>query len=257
MISPIVKYINGGGTDHAGRTLAETLKFDNALLEHTHDYIQWMFPTDEASMFNMDAPVLTDVDIEHIKADIRLYEEGFERMLRFYGFRVANYSGDAPMILPSYHNFKDRVEEWATPNNHNYLRITRILKSLCLLGFYEYAVEFLSSLETFIVEDYGHIVGEKTIKFWRDAVVDYNATALWILEYEYNYSERHYAKYFFYGPRTWAQGKANEMYATFPDWMKNDNLYRRQETIKSLKEFTVEHYSPNKWETPLVQIYSK
>lgn len=37
-------YSEEGATDHAGRTLANILSFDNRTLETTHDYIQYLFP---------------------------------------------------------------------------------------------------------------------------------------------------------------------------------------------------------------------
>jgi len=52
--------------------------------------------------------------------------------------------------------------------NHIYLRITRILKSLHLLGRPRYANAFLEALEVTYAEDPNGI-GERTMSFWRSA----------------------------------------------------------------------------------------
>ena len=42
-----------------GRTLDEILNWNDQAMEAVHDYVQWIFPTDEASMFNSQAPLLS------------------------------------------------------------------------------------------------------------------------------------------------------------------------------------------------------
>lgn len=54
----LILFTLGQGTDHAGRFFHDILALDNFWLEHTHDYIQWLFPIPEAGRFNGFAPVL-------------------------------------------------------------------------------------------------------------------------------------------------------------------------------------------------------
>lgn len=49
----------GKEADSQGRTIEEIWEWDHEDLEDTHDYIQWLFPLQERSAFNPDAPVLT------------------------------------------------------------------------------------------------------------------------------------------------------------------------------------------------------
>ena len=55
----LVGFYRGTGPDTAGRTINEVWAFDHDQLERQHDYIQWLFPTDQPSEFTPDAPLLT------------------------------------------------------------------------------------------------------------------------------------------------------------------------------------------------------
>ncbi len=115
----IVDFICNGGTDNVGRTLAQMMEWDDARLERCHDYIQWMFPLDEPSMFNAYAPILT-------------YDEIFE--LRQHGASILH---SARMFLQFLIRGKSpRTKQfWLTPNNHNHMRISRIIKCLRIIDF--------------------------------------------------------------------------------------------------------------------------
>ena len=60
--SPLVRFYRGDAPDARGRTLDDILAWDDEQLEAVHDYIQWLFPLDEPSRFNPDAPLLTPAD---------------------------------------------------------------------------------------------------------------------------------------------------------------------------------------------------
>jgi hypothetical protein len=167
--SRIVGFYRGTGTDHRGRTLDEILSFDDRSLESTHDYIQWLFPLTEPSQFNSQAPLLTHADIETISFAPELQANvvrAFERMLSFYGFEMPESGGS--LNIRTTERFKAQAANWRTPGNHNYLRITRILKSLRLLGLAPHADAFLAALETVYAEA-PEKIGERTLSFWRRA----------------------------------------------------------------------------------------
>ncbi|MBU1383362.1 MAG: hypothetical protein KKG14_06990 [Alphaproteobacteria bacterium] len=110
----IVAFLEGEGPDGAGRTLFDVLAMNNVALEQTHDFIQWLFPLPEPSRAVPDAPVLTDDQVEAIRvsgmAQIAL-AAATDRMEAFYRM----------------------THDWLMPNDHNHLRITRIIRSLRLL----------------------------------------------------------------------------------------------------------------------------
>jgi hypothetical protein len=57
---------------------------------------------------------------------------------------------------------------WAFPN-HNWLRITRVLRSLWLLGMKKEALAFFERLETFYASR-RFPIGNDTFEFWKKAV---------------------------------------------------------------------------------------
>lgn len=113
-----------------------------ALLERHHGYIQWLFPIREHGM-NMQSQVLQLHEIEGIKADPecgRRMMRSYELMLEFYGMKLKNAETGE---LERSENYKARYRNLNT-SGHNYLRITRILKSLGELGFEHLKFNFLA-----------------------------------------------------------------------------------------------------------------
>ncbi|KAJ4315997.1 hypothetical protein N0V94_005689 [Neodidymelliopsis sp. IMI 364377] len=78
--------------DTLGRTQEQILAWNDSQLEHSHNYIQMLFPLPEGSPFNFAAPV---IDLETMKAFRERSElrqrlrRSFERMLTFYGFTTS------------------------------------------------------------------------------------------------------------------------------------------------------------------------
>ncbi|HYT92398.1 MAG TPA: opioid growth factor receptor-related protein [Gemmataceae bacterium] len=131
-MSRLVNFYRGEAKDTEGRSLGQILAWDDDDLEAVHDFIQWLFPLPEPSRFNADAPLLTSEDIREFKSNPLLQAnlgKSFRRILTFLGLAMTE-SGQ----VAEGPNFAARVAEvWASPN-HNWLRITRILRSLTLLG---------------------------------------------------------------------------------------------------------------------------
>eukprot|EP00419_Tripos_fusus_P011124 CAMPEP_0172656924 /NCGR_PEP_ID=MMETSP1074-20121228/1729_1 /TAXON_ID=2916 /ORGANISM="Ceratium fusus, Strain PA161109" /LENGTH=677 /DNA_ID=CAMNT_0013471899 /DNA_START=53 /DNA_END=2082 /DNA_ORIENTATION=- len=55
----LFNFLRGTGVDAHGRRFEDIMEWDFRRMERSHDYIQWLFPTDEPSRFNSRAPVLT------------------------------------------------------------------------------------------------------------------------------------------------------------------------------------------------------
>ncbi len=91
--SQLIDFYRGEAADSEGRTLEEILGWDYIRLELVHDFVQWLFPLDEPSAFNPDAPLLTNDDIAAFRRIPPLRENlmrAFEKMLGFYGFRLSH-----------------------------------------------------------------------------------------------------------------------------------------------------------------------
>jgi len=169
---PIVVFYSGG-VDRNGRTLREILAWGDATLEGVHDYIQWVFPTRQPSGVNPFAPLVTTETVRAFAADADLRRallDAFTRMLRFYGLRRMAHDDGAVRVAIDETRFADRAEHWLRPNNHNHLRLTRIMESLAALGLAQDA----KALQRCLLEDIAggpcaDRVSAATVRFWRIA----------------------------------------------------------------------------------------
>ncbi|KAJ8360119.1 hypothetical protein SKAU_G00166440 [Synaphobranchus kaupii] len=109
---------------------------DYEKLEHNHTYIQWLFPLREQGL-NFYAQELTQVEIKVGFKEFQSSREAKRRfllayavMLDFFGITLLDKNGNVTKAS----NWQDRFQH-LNESQHNYLRITRILKSLGELGF--------------------------------------------------------------------------------------------------------------------------
>jgi Opioid growth factor receptor (OGFr) conserved region len=126
-----------------------------------------LFPLPEPSGANPAAPTLTSEAIAAFRTDEALQRDlldSFALMLRFYGFRLA----PGTTRIERAPNASERIADWCRPGNHNFLRLTRIMRSLAVLGLSDHARSLLGQLEQ-LYNEHPQIVGERTIGFWRRA----------------------------------------------------------------------------------------
>ncbi len=156
------------GYDSEGRSLGKILSYSDNELEGSHDVVQWLFPLNETSNFNADAPILTDDDITHFKRSGELqdnFENAYWRFMKFLGFQMGKELG----ILDYRENFSERAKVVWAEFNHNMLRITRILKSCKLLGHDEKADMLYAKCKE-IYESGKYNIPAETFKYWTEAV---------------------------------------------------------------------------------------
>lgn len=169
---PLLAFYLGGQPDNRGRMLAEILRQDDLWLEVTHDYIQWLFPLAESSRVNPHAP-LVDARIARTFASDDLLRRqlmaAYLRMLKFFGLRRET-SGE---ILKTA-NWSDRKGDWFTRDSHNSLRITRVLKSLALLGLPDEGRELQRALANLCRTEPDCDINRTSQAFWRDAISDHS-----------------------------------------------------------------------------------
>ena len=95
----------------------------------------------------------------------------FTRMMQFYGFDVEEDINGAvadAVYLDQADNFDQRSRLWGTPGNHNYRRITRILKSMTLLSSPKHAQGLNNVLQALYL-DFGARIGRQALAFWNSA----------------------------------------------------------------------------------------
>ncbi|MDR5897670.1 opioid growth factor receptor-related protein [Halomonas vilamensis] len=160
----IIGFYKGEAPDHCGRQIDEIWQMSHFWLEHTHDYIQWLFPIPEAGRFNGFAPLLGAEEQAAFVSDEMLrgnQQHSLDVMLAFFGM-VRKELNILP--LPEL-NMREHI--WLKRGGHNHQRISRIIRSLHLCHQTELAAAFQQA-----VEDIGTtqgVVSEQSVAYWRAA----------------------------------------------------------------------------------------
>src|SRR5262245_48366990 len=84
----LLAFYGDDGPNSSGYTLEQVLGWDDDDWELQHDFIQWLFATDEPSMYNPDAPVLDAATTARFRDDALLrhrLRRSFDRWLAFCG----------------------------------------------------------------------------------------------------------------------------------------------------------------------------
>ena len=151
-MSQIIDFYRGYKVNSCRHQLSDIWTFSFQRMEQVHDYIQWMFPLDEPSNHNPEAPILTKEDIEEFKRSPKL-----------------RWS-----LLTSVHTYMRFLDvtpgQWVTEFDHNHLRITRMLKCLMLMGMELEARARLDEVMLIVRSRDAEETMAKAIGFWREAV---------------------------------------------------------------------------------------
>ena len=139
-MSQLVEFYRGTGEDSEGRKLADL----------------WAF--------NFRAPTLSDEDIRAFRDEPGLranLERSFDRFLAFLGL-----AREGDRVVPAA-DFEAKREVFLAPD-HNWLRITRVLTSLRLLGLEDLSRSLYDGLLDLMKDGRARITAE-TRRYWRDA----------------------------------------------------------------------------------------
>lgn len=144
----IYEFLKGAAKNSSGLSIEDILNFNNAQIENVHDYIQLLFPLRERSKFHPNMPVLNDFEIDAIKGDkiaLQNIQRSVEMMMRFY----------------------ENTSHWLKENDHNLLRITRILKSTYIF----FGETYSKNLYEWFLElcDDAAFYPEVAMNFWENA----------------------------------------------------------------------------------------
>jgi Opioid growth factor receptor (OGFr) conserved region len=165
-MSHLLDFYRGESTDTEGRFLKDIWAWNDSELEFVHDFIQWLFPLPEPSRFNHDAPLLTEEDIAAFKTDPLVQanlRKSSERILAFLGLAV----DDRGKVVEG-PNFAARGRDVWTYPNHNWLRITRIIRCLRLTGRQTEAAALFERLKVFFDSQRFPIPAD-TFRYWTEA----------------------------------------------------------------------------------------
>ncbi len=166
-MSQLLDFYRGQATDTEDRFLKDIWGYTDDQLEEVHDFIQWLFPLPEPSQFNLDAPLLSEEDITAFRYDDLLQANLLRSLQRMLAFLGLAWAGNGQVVEGP--NFLARAPEvWSFPN-HNWLRITRILRSLKLLGLQTQAQALYDWLSSLYSRRRFPITAD-TFQYWTEAV---------------------------------------------------------------------------------------
>ncbi len=158
----IIDFLSGKGKDYMSRTYGTYLTFDAKELEKCHDYIQYMFPLHEHSNHSVNAnyPIITPEVANEAGENLDIIQNivtAYDMYKEFLG--VGPY-------------FDINKKWWRMPGrkDHNQLRITRIIRSLRLLGLDLLAKEFYDNVMD--ATGNGKDVSATTRSYWDKALND-------------------------------------------------------------------------------------
>ena len=147
--SRVIQFLHGNIEDHLGRSIQEIREFSDERIERSRDVIEWMFPTDIRSKSNPNSPILTEFDCANIQSDTICrfsVKQSLDRMVRFY----------------------ESNDFWITQRNHNFLRLSRILRCIWLFNLKHDYCSLQRALDD-VYTDHYDIIGEKTFTYWKMA----------------------------------------------------------------------------------------
>ncbi|KAI1152498.1 opioid growth factor receptor conserved region-domain-containing protein [Nemania diffusa] len=156
------------GPDGRGRTLDDILDWGDDRLEMQHNYIQTVFPLPEESGFSFMAPVIDEETMLLFNRSPELRRNllrALKRMLAFYGFDAKDKEGsNFQLIITPKQDCEPGFSRWVVQRDHNHLRMTRIIRSLRVLGLGAAARDFYNALID-VYKTRG-TVGSTSIAFW-------------------------------------------------------------------------------------------
>lgn len=164
-MTTISRFLSGESPDSFCRNIEQFYGYSHFWLEHDHKYIQVLFPIDEGTQFNRHAPLVSAADRALFANSETLRQHhlrALDFILGFWGLArrgVQIYSPTPPN--PASH-------PWLKRQNHNQLRMTRVIRSLSLLGNQQIA----ENLAQFVIETAKQFdsVSEQTQHYWRSAL---------------------------------------------------------------------------------------
>lgn len=175
VVKDIVKFYRGEISNDNHDMFDEILQWDDDKMERSHSTIQWMFPLNESSKAQPFSPVLSDFQIQEMKSCPKIRAnllKALSSWALFYGLSfTADLNDDGSWSVEHQITNQNQFSNWITPRNHNYLRLTRIMRCLVLLGLQDFAISLYKCLKT-IYHDYSNIIPAITMDFWSDAVKD-------------------------------------------------------------------------------------
>ena len=179
-LSKVCSFLEGVGVDPRGRCLSDIWDYDNAEFDGCHDFIQWMFPLPKPSNFfkGYDCPVLLEEDLNYLRGSIHAQhniETNVAVFLKFLGLRLKKFQGYGTPLeyTVTASELVNQHEYWLKANDHNHLRINRMLQFLVLTDNENLAKAIFRCL-VMIKCEFDDCITDETMVYWRNALTGYS-----------------------------------------------------------------------------------
>ena len=144
-------FLTNAEPDFKNRFLNDIWNFSDEDIEHTHNFIQLLFPLNEKSESVFHGYYLnTESTIINIKSN---------------DLAKSNIVKSSKWFL----GFLERNTHWRRRQDHNYLRVTRIIKSLRLLVSDEEADSFYKLFMELLDDKHKKKINPLTLSYWENA----------------------------------------------------------------------------------------
>jgi len=160
---PILRFFLGERVHPNGKTIHEILNLSAPQIGPTGGIIQWLFPLTRPSTHVPSAPTLTPYELNQFRVDPKLrelYMIGVNRFLEKFAISVNGRTGS---IAADWRTNK----KWKFPSYHAFMPITRILRSMKLLGFTEESVTLMKLLLLCHKRGGGDVIDKVTLDAWK------------------------------------------------------------------------------------------
>eukprot|EP01012_Entosiphon_sulcatum_P003611 TRINITY_DN11204_c0_g1_i1.p1 TRINITY_DN11204_c0_g1~~TRINITY_DN11204_c0_g1_i1.p1 ORF type:complete len:230 (+),score=35.66 TRINITY_DN11204_c0_g1_i1:66-755(+) len=143
---------------------------DYEKLEKHHGYIQWLFPIREGGL-NPESQELQLHEVHTLMADPAFpprFINSYKLMLDFYGMRLLSHHTGAVGLKEQQvgaAGWRARLDNFER-KPHNFLRLTRVLKSLGEFGFEHYKLPLLLLLIELVHKKHLHTCESSLRRYW-------------------------------------------------------------------------------------------
>jgi hypothetical protein len=161
-----ISFLLGLELDDNGRSVQQYLNFDVNDWEFQHDVIQMAFPTKTQSQFHPTQPFLSaDFDLAALTDDQRQRVRATISLLLYSYMKSLNVEfliNHDRVSLDLTHSYP----AWADSNDHNTIRLTRVLECLGIFEMYNIRDALFDFLMYRIAAVFHNRVKTKTVAFW-------------------------------------------------------------------------------------------
>lgn len=141
--------------------LQQVWNYSDQEYEKYHNFIQWVFPTDETSMVNTFAPVITEREIPYFN-DLLIMSRLRRSFIQFIESIGLKFKDDQITVQD-----KVKFHKKVVLRTHNLSRITRVIRSLTILHMKKYAILLLNLLEHEGIDN----INPVSYQYWLNAVI--------------------------------------------------------------------------------------